>query len=63
MLKYFNNFFGYEGAGIVQVLVLFASIMFFVLLIYSVMRKPKNYYKKSSRLPFEEGTGEEKYKN
>ncbi|CAI9428775.1 CcoQ/FixQ family Cbb3-type cytochrome c oxidase assembly chaperone [Candidatus Ornithobacterium hominis] len=62
MLKYYKDYFGYENAEWLQLVILIASILFFVLLIYSVINKPKNYYKKNSELPLEDDSEEDKFK-
>lgn len=62
MLKYYKDFFGYENAEWLQAIILIASILFFVLLIYSVVNKPKNYYKKTSELPLENDSEEDEFK-
>jgi len=46
MLKYYKEFFsGYDNASLIQTLILFAFIAFFVGLFYIVWKKPKGYYK------------------
>ncbi|MRI62528.1 cbb3-type cytochrome c oxidase subunit 3 [Ornithobacterium rhinotracheale] len=62
MLKYFKEYFGYANDDILQVVILLCSIAFFVGLVYSVLKKPKNYYKKESEMPLEEDSVEDKIK-
>lgn len=55
MLKYYKEYLSnYQYADFIQLIVLFASIVFFVLLVYYVLSKPKNYYKNTSGLPLED---------
>lgn len=63
MLKYYKEYFGYEHDNIVQVLILICSIVFFLGLIYTVLKKPKNYYNEASQMPLEEDQEEDKIKN
>ena len=44
----------YQNADWLQTVVLIASILFFVGLVYSILKKPKNYYKDTSELPLED---------
>lgn len=62
MLKYFKGYFGYENDHILQVVILICSILFFLVLIYSILKKPKNYYKDASQIPLEEDSKEDKIK-
>lgn len=61
MLKYYKDFFAYGNDHIVQVIILLCSIIFFVGLIYSVLKKPKDYYKETSELPMQEDSDEDKF--
>lgn len=55
MLKYYKEFLSdYQYADYIQIVILIASILFFVLLVYLVLNKPKNYYKHTSELPLED---------
>lgn len=55
MLKYYKEYLSdYAQADWIQTIILIASIIFFVLLVYLVINKPKNYYKKTSELPMED---------
>ncbi|MXV37426.1 cbb3-type cytochrome c oxidase subunit 3 [Flavobacteriaceae bacterium Ap0902] len=55
MLKYYKEFLSnYEYAAWIQTAILIASVAFFVLLVYLVLNKPKNYYKNTSELPLED---------
>ncbi|MDO5656179.1 MAG: cbb3-type cytochrome c oxidase subunit 3 [Flavobacteriaceae bacterium] len=55
MLKYFKEYLSdYQMAEWVQTLILIMSILFFVGLVYSILRKPKDYYKDTSELPLED---------
>ncbi|MBV7440330.1 cbb3-type cytochrome c oxidase subunit 3 [Weeksellaceae bacterium TAE3-ERU29] len=62
MLKYYKEYFGYENDHILQVIILACSIIFFLALIYSIIKKPKNYYKETSEIPLEEDSEEDKIK-
>ena len=62
MLKYFKEYFGYSNDHILQVIILICSIIFFLALIYSIIKKPKNYYKETSELPLEEDNKDDKIK-
>ena len=63
MLKYFKEYFGYSNDHILQVIILICSIIFFLALIYSIIKKPKNYYKETSELPLEEDNKDDKIKS
>ena len=55
MLKFFKEYLSdYQHADIFQTLILIASILFFVGLVYSVLNKPKNHYKETSELPLDD---------
>lgn len=62
MLKYYKEFFEFENAEIIQIVILVCSILFFVGLVYSIIEKPKDYYKKTSELPLEKDSEEDKLK-
>lgn len=55
MLKYFKEYLSdYQNAELLQTVILIASILFFVGLIYSILKKPKNYYKDTAELPLQD---------
>lgn len=55
MLKYYKEYLSdYQHADWLQTVVLLASILFFVSLVYIVISKPKNYYKETSEMPLED---------
>ena len=55
MLKYFKEYLSdYQFADIFQTLILIASVLFFVGLVYSVLNKPKDHYKDTSELPLDD---------
>ena len=55
MLKYFKEYLSdYQNADLFQTLILIASILFFVGLVYSILNKPKNHYKETAELPLED---------
>lgn len=62
MLKYYKEFFEFENAEVIQVVILVCFILFFVGLVYSIIEKPKGYYKETSELPLEEDSEEDKLK-
>lgn len=55
MLKYFKeHFWQFEHADLIQTIILIASVLFFVGLVYVVLNKPKNHYKDTSELPLDD---------
>ena len=55
MLKYFKEYLSdYQSAEWLQTVILIASILFFVGLVYAILKKPKDYYKETSELPLED---------
>ncbi|MGI9526344.1 MAG: cbb3-type cytochrome c oxidase subunit 3 [Weeksellaceae bacterium] len=55
MLKYYKEYLSeYQYADWIQLVILISSILFFVLLVYLVLNKPKNYYKNTSELPLDD---------
>lgn len=62
MLKYFKEYFSYSNDNVLQVIILLCSIAFFVGLVYSVLKKPKNYYKEEAEMPLNKDSDEDKIK-
>ncbi|QAR31619.1 cbb3-type cytochrome c oxidase subunit 3 [Ornithobacterium rhinotracheale] len=54
MIKYFKEYFSYTNDNVLQVIILLCSIAFFIALVYSVLKKPKNYYKEDAEMPLDE---------
>lgn len=55
MLKYFKEYLSdYQGAEWIQSVILIASIIFFVGLVYIILKRPKDYYKETAELPLED---------
>ncbi len=54
-MKYFKEYLSdYQHADVLQTVILLVSIVFFVGLVYSVLNKPKKYYKDAAELPLED---------
>lgn len=55
MIKYFKEYLSdYQHADWLQIIILIASILFFVGMVYTILKKPKNYYKDTSELPLQD---------
>ncbi len=54
MLKYYKEFFsGYEFSSVLQTVTLIAMLTFFVVMFYSVFKKPKGFYKTLEESPLD----------
>lgn len=52
MIKFFKEYLSdYDNAQFLQIIVLLSSVFFFLGLIYSILKKPKKYYKETSEIP------------
>lgn len=55
MLKYFKEYLSdYQYADFLQTMFLVVSVLFFVSLVYTILKKPKNYFKDESELPLQD---------
>lgn len=52
MIHFFKDSFSdYAYASLIQTLILIAFVIFFVWILYTVLNKPKNYYKEDAEMP------------